>query len=431
MGAPFGPYRVWIALSSLLVLCLPEDLQVPQVLTEPDWIIIVAEPRSSTSLCPLCGRASGRVHSHYLRTLADLHWQGQIAMLRLRVLRFRCATLTCPRRIFTEGLPTTTAPRARRTARVGDIQRHVGLALGGQQGARLARRLAMQVGATTLLDMIRRGAPAGPKRGTRVLGVDDWAWRRGGRYGTLLCEIEQHRIIDLLADRRAETLATWLEQHPGVAAISRDRAGAYAASARRGAPDAVQVSDPCHLLKNCGEAVLDAVRRHRAAAQAAALTAAAVEGAPPAGPPPMSSAERRQWDRWQRHRVRYEQVMRLHRDGMPIRTMVRILRISRNRLRRWSHGAALALHRPRQSILEPYRALLERRWAEGCRNGTQLWREACEAGFTGGLRVIIEWATRQRFDIMPARAGSEFAMPSTRRIARILTMDPQELDEPR
>ena len=144
----------------------------------------------------------------------------------------------------------------------------------------------------------------------------------------------------------------------------------------------------------------------------------------------MSSTERRQWDRWQRHRVRYEQMMRLHCDGMPIRTMVRKLRISRNTLRRWSHGAALGLHRPRQSILEPYRALLERRWAEGCRNGTQLWREACEAGFTGGLRVITEWATRQRLDTMPARAGLEFAMPSTRRIARSLTMDPQELDEP-
>jgi transposase len=277
--------------------------------------------------------------------------------------------------------------------------------------------------------MIRRGTPAVPERGPRVLGVDDWAWRRGGRYGTLLCDLEQHRAIDLLPDRRAETLAAWLEQHPGVAVISRDRAGAYADGARQGAPNAVQVSDRWHLLKNCSEAVLDAVRRHRAGAQAAAQTAA-VDGAPSAEPPPMTSAERRQWERWRRHRASYEQVTRLHRDGMPIRTMVRKLRISRNTLRRWLRGAAPALHCSRRSMLEPYRALLERRWAEGCHNGAQLWREACEAGFAGGLRVVTEWATRQRLGAAPARVGSEFAMPATRRIARILTTDSNELREP-
>jgi zinc-finger of transposase IS204/IS1001/IS1096/IS1165 len=141
--ALLGSYLLWIALSHLLVPCLPEDLQVQQVLTEPDRIIILAEPKPSASLCPLCGHSSERVHSRYLRSLADLPWQGQIATLRLCVRRFRCDTQTCPRRIFTERLPTITAPRARRTRRLGDIQRHIGLALGGQHGARLARRLAM------------------------------------------------------------------------------------------------------------------------------------------------------------------------------------------------------------------------------------------------------------------------------------------------
>jgi transposase len=421
---------LWIALSHLLLPCLPEDLLVQQVLTEPNRITILTKPRSSASLCPSCGHASERVHSHYLRTLADLPWQGQMAMLRLSVRRFRCDTPACPRRIFTERLSTITAPRARRTMRLGDIQHHIGLALGGQSGSRLARRLAMPIGATTLLAMVRRGAPAVPAQGPRVLGVDDWAWRRGGRYGTLLCDLERHRIIDLLPDRRAETLAAWLKQHPGVAVISRDRAGAYAEAARQGAPDAVQVSDRWHLLKNCGEAVLDAVRRHRAGAQAVAQTAAAPEGAQPAVPPPMTSAEQRQWERWRRTWESYEQAMRLHRDGMPIKTIVRKLRVGRNTLRRWLRGAAPALHRPRRSTLEPYRALLERRWAEGCHNGAQLWRELCEAGFAGGLRVVTEWATRQRLSAAPARVGSDFAVPAARRMARILTANWQELREP-
>jgi transposase len=159
---------------------------VQQVLPDPDRITILAEAKSSTSVCPLCCQASGRLHSHYLRTLADLPWRGQIAILRVQVRRFRCITPACPRRIFTERLPEVTAPGARQTARLADIQRHVVLALDGTPGSRLAVRLAMSVSATTLLETLRRKTAAVPERGPRVLGADDWAWRCGGRYGTIL-----------------------------------------------------------------------------------------------------------------------------------------------------------------------------------------------------------------------------------------------------
>jgi transposase len=143
----------------------------------------------------------------------------------------------------------------------------------------------------------------------------------------------------------------------------------------------------------------------------------------------MRSAERRQWERWRRHRAGYEQAIRLHRDGVTINSIARRLGISRNTLRRWLQGAAPALHRPRQNTLEPYRALPERRWAEGCHNGAQLWREVCEAGFAGGLRVVTERATRQRLSGLPGRMGSDFTLPSSRRIARSLTMDLPKLDK--
>jgi transposase len=368
------------------------------------------------------------VHSHYQRTLADLPWQGRIIALRVRARRFRCISPMCPRRIFTERLPEVTTPGARRTVRLADIHHHLGRALGGAAGARLAARLTMPVSATTLLDMLRRRAPPALLQAPRVLGVDDWAWRRGGRYGTILCDLESRRVVDLLPDRRAVTLAEWLRRHPGVEVISRDRAGSYADGARQGAPGAVQVADRWHLLENCSRALLDAVRRHRSEVEAAA-GAGTAEQMPPLQKALMTSAERRQWDRWQRGRKGYEEVIRLHREGTSIKTIVRRLRIGRNTVRRWLRGAAPERHRPRRSSLEPYRPMLERRWAEGCHNGAQLWRELREVGFRGGLRVVTEWATRQRLAPLPGRPASGFTAPASRRVTQILTADAQALDE--
>jgi hypothetical protein len=198
--------------------------------------------------------------------------------MELWVRRFFCDNAACPRQIFAERIPAISAPWARRTNRLAVAQQQIGLALGGAAGARLSPHLAMTGGTDLFLGMIRQVET--PERQTpRVLGVDDWALRKGQVYGTILVDLETHQPVDLLADRSAETLAHWLAEHPGVEIISRDRANDYAEGASRGAPDAIQVADRFHLLQNVREVLQRLLDRHQVALRAATAESDMAEAA--------------------------------------------------------------------------------------------------------------------------------------------------------
>lgn len=238
------------------------------MLDETTHIVVTVRPSQDHCCCPACGAASRRVHSHYERRPADLLWHSRIIELRLLVRRFRCVEPSCLRKVFAERLPDAILSHARRTLRLADGQCAIGLAVGGEPGSRLSHKLAMPVSGDTVLRLIRATALQ-PVTPPRVVGIDDWAWRRGQRYGTIICDLERNQVIDLLPDRHAGSVEAWLKRYPGIEIIARDRAGVYADGARRGAPGAVQVADRWHLLSNLGDALRHAAGRHRRAVQAA------------------------------------------------------------------------------------------------------------------------------------------------------------------
>lgn len=231
----------------------------------------------------------------------------------------------CERRIFTERLPQTVQPKARRTIRLGDSQRAIGFAAGGAAGSRLAGRLAMPVSGETLLRMIT-AAEFEPAKAPRVVGIDDWAWRKGQRYGTIICDLERNRVLDLLPDRTAETVASWLGSHPGIEIVARDRAGTYADGARRGAPDATQVADRWRLPQGSMPLARPGFPKRRAAMIPLPNQRRKLR---------RSSLARLRRLRRNQRRERYVEILRLRQSGMSPRQIAPQIDVAVRTVERW------------------------------------------------------------------------------------------------
>ncbi len=393
-------------------LLLEDVLQMDQTL------IVVLRATTPTALCPGCHQPSARIHSHYQRRPTDLPWGGTPLRLLLHVRKFFCPTPACPRRIFTERLPGVIAPSARNTSRLTDLLRAIAFALGGEPGARLAQQVGVPVSPATLINLIRR-TPIPVHPPLHVLGVDDWAQRKGIRYGTALVDLERHRLIDLLPDRTAETLAQWLAPHNGIAIIARDRREAYATGARQGAPTAVQVADRWHLLSNWHEAIERVFNRYRSLIKQVVIP----KNLPAKQPavkvlPPKSVNRRRKYAEERRARVQVERlalytlIRERHAKGEYLTTIARDLKINYKTARKYALAdecPMLKAYPPHQRLLTPYEPYLRARWVEGCRNGQQLHREIVAHGFRGTRTLVASFAARLR---RAERAGTP-DMPST------------------
>jgi transposase len=405
----------------------------------PQGLTLVAAPTARFSCCPTCGQRSVRIHSRYDRLLQDLPAHGRAIHIELQLRRFFCDLPDCPQGTFAEQLPQIARPHARKTVRLIQALEDVAFTAGGEAGARLASQLHMPTSGDTLLRLMRRTAtPA--YDAPSVLGVDDWAIRRGQTYGTILCDLELRKPVDLLPERSSEAFATWLSQHPGAQIISRDRGGDYAKGAASGAPDAVQVADRWHLLHNLTDALQRAVdRRSTLLGEVAKEVAVALVPVAPASltaqPPPTSPttpeltrADQKKQDRRNRRLARYQQVQELRRQGMGIRKISRTLNISRQTVERFARcdqfpERATPTRRPAcAQPIDPYLPFLQQRWQEGCDNAAQLWQEIKTKGFAGSVYMVRRQIRRWRraaglLRSSHSNAAPRLIRPSARRIA--------------
>ncbi len=242
---------------------LPEGLRPRNITAGLSGLTVHAKVAATSARCPLCGNRSPKVHSRYERTIADLPWRNVSLTLKIRARRFFCVNRRCQRVIFCERLPEVAA-YARKTDRLEEALLSIAFELGGEAGARLARELDLLVSPDALLERIREAPACDADERVRVLGIDDWAKKKGHSYGTILVDLEKHRVVDLLPDRTAETLQEWLKAHPaGIEVVSRDRYQPYIDATRRGAPKALQVADRWHLMKNLTDTLERVLERER------------------------------------------------------------------------------------------------------------------------------------------------------------------------
>jgi transposase len=410
-------------LSSLFAL--PDGLEVAETSVTDRVLTLFLVATAPTAICPLCGQVSHHIRSSYTRHVADVPSAGRQVQLLVRVRKFRCDTTDCPRRVFAERLTPFIEPWARMTRRLSQTIEAIGLATSGELGARFAPRLGVVTSPTTILRRTMTLA-SGPSEPVPQVGIDDWSFRRGRRFGTILVNLATHQIVDLLPDRETETVQSWMKGHPEIEVVSRDRAEEYAAAVRKGAPQARQVADRFHLAQNLRDLLEEILARCRpevrqgaepatsscsaqqeggSAQQPATLPDRHDERAPHAGSAHLARhAERAD---------RYQQLVHLREEGLTHQEIARRLGMGERTVRYWlTRGIPYGkpeLRRKRGGSFDLYAAYVRERWEQGSRNGQELWRELQTQGYKGSSRTLYRFLAQLRDGPAPMRGQAQRA----------------------
>ena len=382
---------------------LPKGLHLESLGIETGSVSIRVSSGSRSCICPSCGRVSSRAHSRYSRTVSDLPWHGISVTLEVHARRFFCDEASCEQRIFCERLPEI-APRARKTGRLEDAILAIVLELGGRAGARLAAELGLLVGRDALLCRAKNATRVGSES-VRVLGIDDFAFRKGDVYGTIMVDLERHEVVDLLPERSTRSTAEWLKEHPGVEVVSRDRSNVYAQGISEGAPEAVQVADRWHLLRSLSLGLEEFLLHKRSTLGKAVAPGTGDNEVPLPGSidddgvlslsvalgRPYGSIEGPAHKRHERLVEQWKDIRRLHLAGARVKDIAEWVGTSQStvyRYRELAEPPPRRGYRRRASVLDPYLPYLLKRWNEGCRSAKRLHAEIREQGYRHSVDTV-------------------------------------------
>ena len=381
------------------IAAFPKGIAVTEIEIRDGVLTITALSTQVCPHCPLCGTPSRRIHSSYQRQVADLPCSGQQVRVRLHVRKCFCQMSTCKRKIFAERITSFAAPWARVTQRLFQIVQVIGLATGGRLGVRVTDRLGIETSLHTILRRIM-ALPTEPVGNVPQIGIDDFSFRRGRTFGTIVVDLQTHKVLDVLEDRTADTSAAWMAAHPEIKVVSRDRGGDYAAAARKAAPTATQIADRFHLLKNLGDALEGVLARHLAAhrkrqteiARAVPLQASPIEKPPDALPKKVALSQAKREVRL----AQYQQMVALREQGFSQTAIAEQVGISHATVSRWlSHGTFPEQKpRPRSASVDAYLPQLVERWEEGLSTVADLHRELVADGYSHKYNSVYRRLTR-------------------------------------
>lgn len=389
------------------LLALPEGMEIDQIQITESGLVVEVASTSPQSCCPLCSQPSSDIHSHYHRTLKDAPCVGRQLQLRLSVRKFFCRNPDCSQKVFTERLKTLAEPWARMTTRLKEQITSIGLATCGKGGVRLGNRLGIETSRHTTLRRIME-MPDDARGSVGSLGIDDFSFRRGYRFGTILVDLESHRLIDVLPDRQVETSAAWMRDHPEIEVVSRDRGTEYASAATQGAPQAIQV----HICKNLTEATQLLLARSQAEILAASQTENEPRSDEPTKqqisiqewrPPEPESVKKARLARRAGRYARYQQVVECGQQGMTPKEIAGRLGLSDRTVQKWLAAGTfpeVRSRRKKSSSFDAFAPYVLKRWKEGEHKGIALYREIKAQGYTGSDRSVYRYlATLKQAEI--------------------------------
>lgn len=374
---------------------LPPGYEMEDVGREGPAIVMRAATTQRAGICPSCGRTSTRIHGYYNRTVHDLPICACAFRIHLRVRRYRCLNEGCGRKTFSSELSGLVESYQRKSIRLTTTLYHIGQALGGQAGSRLARLLSMSASRDGLLRIIRKTFLPEPCQPS-VIGIDDWAMRKGHTYGTIVVDLERHRVVELLPSHAVDEVSRWLKSQPQITVVSRDRSMEYRTAITESLPDALQVVDRWHLIKN----LCDVLERSLSENVPKLQIRPVVERISPSDRPlrtrfPRANADYgRQAGVYERRVRQYQLVQELKANGLGIKRIAKLLGLSRQTVRIFYYAEVYPetnYRKLRPSILDPYLPYLEQRVRDGCLNAMQLWREIVEQGYPGTQSQVTKW----------------------------------------